>query len=77
MGLGSEIKYSGLGIWEKNLFRIPDPGIKKALDPGSRIQGSKRHWIPDPDLQHCSATEREERQRDRRGGTVPVAIRTK
>ena len=20
---------------------------------GSRIQGSKRHWIPDPDPQHC------------------------
>jgi hypothetical protein len=27
MGLGSE-------IW-KNLFRIPDPGVKKAPDPGS------------------------------------------
>jgi hypothetical protein len=24
-------------------------------DPGSRIQGSKRHRIPDPDPQHCSS----------------------
>jgi hypothetical protein len=22
-------------IWEKNLFRIPDPVVKKAPDPGS------------------------------------------
>ncbi len=28
--------------------RIPDPGVKKAPYPGSRIQGSKRHPIPDP-----------------------------
>ncbi len=28
--LGSEIPGSG-----KNLFRIPDPGVKKAPDPGS------------------------------------------
>jgi hypothetical protein len=32
--------------------------VKKLLkiwswDPGSRIQGSKRHRIPDPDPQHC------------------------
>jgi len=39
-----------LKIWSwdpgsgKNLFRIPDPGVKKAPDPGSRI--------PDPDPQH-------------------------
>jgi hypothetical protein len=26
-------------------IRIPDPGVKKATDPGS--------WIPDPDPQHC------------------------
>jgi hypothetical protein len=32
MGLGSGIRDSGSG---KNLFRIPDPGIKKAPDPGS------------------------------------------
>jgi hypothetical protein len=29
-------------IWDpgsgKNLFQIPDPGVKKALDPGSRIR---------------------------------------
>jgi hypothetical protein len=32
MGLGSGIRDLGSG---KNLFRIPDPGVKKALDPGS------------------------------------------
>jgi hypothetical protein len=31
---GSEIRDQGSG---KNLFRIPDPGVKKAPDPGSRI----------------------------------------
>jgi hypothetical protein len=30
MSLGSEIRDP-----EKNLFRIPDPGVKKAPDPGS------------------------------------------
>jgi hypothetical protein len=30
MGLGSGIPGSG-----KNLFRIPEPGVKKAPDPGS------------------------------------------
>jgi hypothetical protein len=25
----------------------------RVLIPGSRIQGSKRHRIPDPDPQHC------------------------
>jgi hypothetical protein len=29
MGLGSRIRE------QKNLFRIPDPGVKKAPDPGS------------------------------------------
>jgi hypothetical protein len=29
---GSEIRYPGSG---KNLFRIPDQGVKKAPDPGS------------------------------------------
>ncbi len=35
----SSQKY-GFGIRdpEKNLFRIPDPGVKKAPDPGSRIR---------------------------------------
>jgi hypothetical protein len=83
MGLGSGIRDPGSG---KNLFRIPDPGVKKEPDPGSatllfgqsrsririqiqvfndqklnlteekntRIQGSKRHRIPDPDKQHWS-----------------------
>jgi hypothetical protein len=35
---GSEIRDPGSG---KNLFRIPDPGVKK-------------HPIPDPDPQHCN-----------------------
>ena len=29
---------------------IPDPGVKKAPDPGSSV--SKRHQIPDPEPQH-------------------------
>ncbi len=37
MVLGSGIRDPGSG---KNLFRIPDPGVKK-------------HPIPDPDPQHC------------------------
>ena len=32
MSLGSGIRDPGSG---KNLFRIPDPGVKKAPDPGS------------------------------------------
>jgi hypothetical protein len=32
MSLGSRIRDTGSGI---NLFRIPDPGVKKAPDPGS------------------------------------------
>ncbi len=32
MGLGSGIRDPGSG---KNLFWIPDPGVKKAPDPGS------------------------------------------
>jgi hypothetical protein len=32
MGLGSVIRDPGSG---RNLFRIPDPGVKKAPDPGS------------------------------------------
>jgi hypothetical protein len=35
MVLGSGIRDSGSG---KNLFWIPDPGVKKAPDPGSRIR---------------------------------------
>jgi hypothetical protein len=35
MVLGSGIRDPGSG---KNLFRIPDPGVKKAPDPGSRIR---------------------------------------
>ncbi len=33
---------SNIWVWDpgsgKNLFRIPDPGVKKAPDPGSRIR---------------------------------------
>jgi hypothetical protein len=35
MVLGSGIRDPGSG---KNLFRIPDPGVKKPPDPGSRIR---------------------------------------
>ncbi len=45
MVLGSGIRDPGSG---KNLFRIPDPGVKMAQDPGSPI--------PDPDPQHCFLT---------------------
>jgi hypothetical protein len=37
MVLGSEIRDPGSG---KNPFRIPDPGVKKAPDPGSRIRNT-------------------------------------
>jgi hypothetical protein len=40
MGLGSEIRDP-----EKNLFRIPDPGVKKALDPGSATLVFAGFWI--------------------------------
>jgi hypothetical protein len=35
----------GLGIRdpEKNLFRIPDPGVKRAPDPGSRIHNTENN----------------------------------
>ncbi len=39
MGLGSGIRDPGSG---KNLFRIPDPGVQKAPDPGS---GSATHAL--------------------------------
>jgi hypothetical protein len=33
---------SNIWVWDpgsgKNVFRIPDPWVKKALDPGSRIR---------------------------------------
>jgi hypothetical protein len=35
MGLRSGIRDPGSG---KNLFRIPDPGVRKAPDHGSRIR---------------------------------------
>jgi hypothetical protein len=34
MGLGSEIRDPGSG---KNLYRIPDPGVKKAQDRNSSV----------------------------------------
>jgi hypothetical protein len=41
---GSEIRDPGSG---KNLFRIPDPGVKKAPDPGSRtrIRNTVAKWF--------------------------------
>ncbi len=37
-------KLSKIWLWDpgsgKNLFRIPDPGVKKAPDPGSRIRNT-------------------------------------
>jgi hypothetical protein len=48
-------KLSKIWVWDpgsvKNLFRIPDPEVKNAPDPGSQIldPGSR---IPDPDPQH-------------------------
>jgi hypothetical protein len=41
MGLGSGIRDPGSG---KNLFRIPDLGVKKAPDPGSATLG-KNIWF--------------------------------
>jgi hypothetical protein len=43
MGLGSGIRDPGSG---KNLFRIPDPGVKKAPDPGSRSATLDIHTQP-------------------------------
>jgi hypothetical protein len=51
----SSQKY-GFGIRDpgsgKNLFRIPDPGVKKAQDPGSRGQKGTGSRIRDPDPKH-------------------------
>ncbi len=38
---------------QKYGFGIRDPRSGKTYS-GSRIEGSKKHWIPDPDPQHCS-----------------------
>ncbi len=43
------LKYTGLGSG-KNLVRIPDPGVKKAPDPGSGTL-PKSYWIRNPP--HC------------------------
>ncbi len=32
----------------------PDPGSRGQKNTGSRIQGSKKHRIQDPDPQHCT-----------------------
>jgi hypothetical protein len=44
----SSQKY-GFGIWDLRSGNRKKP----TPDPRSRIQGSKRHRIPDPDSQHC------------------------
>jgi hypothetical protein len=54
----------GLGS-EKNLFRIPDPGVKKAPDPGSRIRIRNTAFIKLRDLRQKSlfiSQDREERR---------------
>jgi hypothetical protein len=50
----SEI-WSGLFIPDPDpdFLPIPDPGSRGQKGTGSRVQGSKRHRIPDPDPQHC------------------------
>ncbi len=44
-------KLSKILIWDpgsgKNLFRIPDPGVKKAPDPGSATLCLKRYFMVD------------------------------
>jgi hypothetical protein len=37
---------------DPNILPISDPGSRRQKDTGSRIQGSTRHWIPDPYPQH-------------------------
>jgi hypothetical protein len=37
---------------DKKGGRIRDPGSGKQIFPGSRIQGVKKHRIPDPYMQH-------------------------
>jgi hypothetical protein len=51
----SGFKYLNPKKWSLN-SRKYDQGCSSWLltHPGSRIQGSKRHRIPDPDPQHCS-----------------------
>ncbi len=44
-------KLSKIWVWDP-VSEIRDPE-KLIPDPGSWIQGSKRHRIPDPDPQHC------------------------
>ncbi len=48
MVLGSGIRDPGSG---KNLFRIPDPGVKKAPDPGSgsaTLATASREFLHEP-----------------------------
>ncbi len=46
-----KICFNALG----NMIRDVHPGFGSwyLTHSGSRIQGSKRHWIPDPDSKHC------------------------
>jgi hypothetical protein len=44
-------KLSKIWVWDPG-SEIRDPE-KPVPDPRFRIQGSKRHRIPDPDPQHC------------------------
>jgi hypothetical protein len=45
-------KLSKIWVWDPGSEIL---GIRKKTYSGSRIQGSKRHRIPDPDPQHCLA----------------------
>ncbi len=40
-------------IWSEMFTPNPGSRIRLFFHPGSRIQVSKKHWIPDPDPQHC------------------------
>ncbi len=42
-----------LKIWSGLFIPDPDPNFLPIPVPRSRIQGSERHRIPDPDPQHC------------------------
>jgi hypothetical protein len=60
MGLGSGIQDPGSG---KNLFRIPDPGVKKAPDPGVKKapdpgSGSATLDFPMPSKENCCIYQR-------------------
>jgi hypothetical protein len=83
MGFGSGIRDPGSG---KNLFRIPDPGVKKAPDPVSWIRNTEEQRsavdsktdpgclsrILDPNKYfHPGSGPRVQKQPDVRSGSAP------